>query len=62
MKGKEEHKRTRNINQKYEGDAPLGAQLNEMGGFEGRGGEEDAVVGDDAYGGTVDVRKTLGRA
>ena len=30
-----------------EGDAALGAELDEVGAFEGGGGEEDAVVGED---------------
>lgn len=35
----------------------LGAELNEMGAFEGGGGEEDTVVGDDADFVAVDVRE-----
>ena len=38
-----------------EGDAALGAELDEVGAFEGGGGEEDAVVGEDTDGVGVDV-------
>lgn len=38
-----------------EGDAALGAELDEVGAFEGGFGEEDAVVGEDADGVGVDA-------
>ena len=41
-----------------EWDAALGAELDEVGAFEGGGGEEDAVVGEDADGVGVDVGET----
>lgn len=37
-----------NVLEEDQGDAALGAELDEVGALDGRRGEEDAVVGDDA--------------
>ena len=37
------------------GDGTLGAELDEVGAFEGGGGEEDSVIGEDADGVTMDA-------
>lgn len=45
--------------EEQERDIALRAQLNEVGAFEGGGGEEDAVVGEDTDGVAVNFRESL---
>ena len=45
----------RDVLEEEERDGALGAELDEVGAFEGGGGEEDAVVGEDADGVVVDA-------
>ncbi|KAH6605589.1 hypothetical protein Trco_004742 [Trichoderma cornu-damae] len=47
LRGGADHE-ARDVLQEDEGDAALGAQLDEVGALDGGRGEEDAVVGDDA--------------
>lgn len=52
------HHEAADVLEKDERNAPLGAELDKMGAFEGRFGEEDAVVGENADLIPVDARES----